>query len=107
MIIVKQEFFKVNFLDESSEYYSSLRDLTEAVKSYSVEKLKEIVRMELLIVKNGLATSVVRFNRSPDPLTEHGKNYSREELNILAKAAGIPYYYTYKKHELTLKLGVG
>ena len=35
------------------------------------------------------------------------KNYSKKELNILAKAAGIPYYYTYKKHELALKLGIG
>ena len=38
---------------------------------------------------------------------EHDKNYSREELNILAKAAGIQYYSKYKKHELALKLGVG
>ena len=36
-----------------------------------------------------------------------GKNCSREELNILAKAARVPYYYTYKKHELALKLGIG
>ena len=27
------------------------------------------------------------------------KNYIKIELNILAKAAGIPYYYTYKKHD--------
>ena len=39
--------------------------------------------------------------------SEHGKNYSGEELNILAKAARIPYYSKYKKHELALKLGVG
>ena len=39
--------------------------------------------------------------------SEHSKNYSREELDILAKAAGIPYISTYKKHELALKLGVG
>ena len=25
--------------------------------------------------------------------SEHGKNYSREELNILAKAAGIQYIF--------------
>ena len=36
--------------------------------------------------------------------SEHGKNYSREELNILAKAAGIQYIFKYKKHELALKL---
>ena len=39
--------------------------------------------------------------------SEHGKNYSREEFNILAKAARIPYYYTYKKHELALRLSIG
>ena len=39
--------------------------------------------------------------------SEPGKNFSREELNILAKAAGIQYYSKYKKHELALKLGVG
>ena len=36
-----------------------------------------------------------------------GKNYSREELNILARAARVPNYYNYKKHELALKLGLG
>ena len=35
----------------------------------------------------------------------HDRNYNRE-LNILAKAAGVQYYFTYKKHELALKLGL-
>ena len=38
--------------------------------------------------------------------SEYGKNYSRKELNILARAAGIQYFLKYKKHELALKLGI-
>ena len=38
--------------------------------------------------------------------SEYGKNYSRKELDILAKAARIQYFFKYKKHELALKLGI-
>ena len=31
---------------------------------------------------------------------EHGKNYSRKGLDILAKAAGIQYFSKYRKEEL-------
>ena len=34
------------------------------------------------------------------------KNYTRDELIILAKVAGIHYFGGLKKHELALKLGV-
>ena len=37
---------------------------------------------------------------------KHGKNYSRKELDILAKAARIQYFFKYKKHELALKLSI-
>ena len=37
---------------------------------------------------------------------EHGKNYSKKELIMLAKAAGIKYFSKYKKEELALKLGI-
>ena len=33
-------------------------------------------------------------------------NYTRKELNIMAKAAGIKYFGTFNKHELALKLGI-
>ena len=34
------------------------------------------------------------------------KNYTREELNTLARAAGIMYSYTFKKTVLAQKLGL-
>ena len=34
------------------------------------------------------------------------KNYTRNELIILAKVAGIHYIKKYKKHSLALKLGI-
>ena len=33
-------------------------------------------------------------------------NYTRKELNIMAKAEGIKYFGTFNKHELALKLGI-
>ena len=51
--------------------------------------------------------SHIEAQKKAKALSEKEKNYSKKELNILAKAAGIPYYCTYKKHELSLKLGVG
>ena len=38
--------------------------------------------------------------------SEYGKNYSRKELNILARAARIQYFFKYRRHELALKLGI-
>ena len=37
---------------------------------------------------------------------ENGKNYSKKELIILAKAAGIKYFSKFKKYELASKLGI-
>ena len=37
---------------------------------------------------------------------ETGRNYTRKELDIMAKAAGIKYFYTFTKHGLAEKLGV-
>ena len=37
---------------------------------------------------------------------ETGKDYTRRELEILAKAAGIKYFGTFNKHKLALKLGI-
>ena len=34
------------------------------------------------------------------------KNYTRKELNIIAKAAGIRYFGKFSKHNLALKLGI-
>ena len=59
MIIVKQRGFRVIILDKSYEHYSSLRELTDAVKSYSFKKLKEIISMKL-----------ISSNGSPEPLPE-------------------------------------
>ena len=37
---------------------------------------------------------------------ETGRNYTRKDLNILAKAAGIKYFCKFTKHGLTEKLGI-
>ena len=37
---------------------------------------------------------------------ETGRNYTRKELNIMAKASGIKYFYTFTKHGLAEKLGI-
>ena len=37
---------------------------------------------------------------------ENGKNCSKKELIILAKAAGIKYFSKFKKYELASKLGI-
>ena len=37
---------------------------------------------------------------------KEGKDYTRRELEILAKAAGIKYFGTFNKHNLALKLGI-
>ena len=71
-MIVKQQCFKVKFLNGSSICYNSLRDLTEAVKYYSLEKLKEIVSMKLILLNGSpehLSESWL-LNFSPEPLPE-------------------------------------
>ena len=37
---------------------------------------------------------------------EKGRNYTRKELNIMAKADGIRYFYKPNKHDLAKKLGI-
>ena len=37
---------------------------------------------------------------------EKGRNYTRKELNIIAKAAGIKYFCRFNKHDLAEKLGI-
>lgn len=37
---------------------------------------------------------------------EKGKNYTRKELDIMAKAAGVKYFCRRNKHDLAEKLGV-
>ena len=37
---------------------------------------------------------------------EKGKNYTRKELDIMAKAAGIRYFCKFNKHDLAEKLGI-
>lgn len=37
---------------------------------------------------------------------EKGKNYTKKELGIMAKAAGILYFYRLNKHDLAGKLGI-
>ena len=49
IVIGKPRIFRVKFLDGSSVYYGSLRCLAELVKSYSVEKIKEIVSIKLMV----------------------------------------------------------
>ena len=44
--------------------------------------------------------------KAKDIWSEHGKNYTKNELIILARAARIKDIYAYKKHELALKLGI-
>ena len=34
---------------------------------------------------------------------EKGRNYTRKELNIIAKAAGIKYFCRFNKHDLAEK----
>ena len=34
------------------------------------------------------------------------QNYSRKDLNVMARAAGIKYFCKYKKHELAKMLGI-
>ena len=35
-----------------------------------------------------------------------GQKYTRKELDIIAKAEGIKYFYTFTKHSLAEKLGI-
>ena len=37
---------------------------------------------------------------------ETGRKYTRKELDIIAKAEGIKYFYTFTKHGLAEKLGI-
>lgn len=37
---------------------------------------------------------------------ENGKNYTRKELDLVAKAAGIRYFCRLNKHDLAEKLGI-
>ena len=37
---------------------------------------------------------------------ETGRNYTRKELDIMAKAAGIKYFYAFTNHGLAEKLGI-
>ena len=37
---------------------------------------------------------------------ETGRKYTRKELDIIAKAEGIKYFYTFTKHGLAGKLGL-
>ena len=37
---------------------------------------------------------------------ENGRDYTRKELNILAKASGIKYFGKFNKHDLASKIGV-
>ena len=37
---------------------------------------------------------------------EKGKNYTKKELNMMARVAGIKYFSKIKKHELAFKLGI-
>ena len=51
MTIVKPRIFKVKPLDGPLVYYGSLKKLTKALQSYSLEKLKKIEDMRLIILQ--------------------------------------------------------